>query len=239
MDNGTDGHTRITNKFEKAGVLVSGGLKLTWFDDDTVSFEKDLYGPKLLERVAEHGKVLWTGEADLVVGKTNKAEMVYVGEIKTANSRKYAGLPKQDPDKARMSRLMWRADKKYTRQLCQYIVLLKRFIHLWRPGTVVSDEAFFVFENTDTQDYRIIWFEADQELLEDAFKNSELSLRASAEGVLIERPYERTSRTCISCYSKRVCDALEDGDEKEWMSANKALEKLKTSDGQSSKLLTE
>lgn len=235
MDNGLSAHERVTKKIEGSNALVKGGLRVTEFYDGFVSFEDHMYGSKLKSMIAQHGIVMWTGEADLVVARPGNERVLYVGEIKTANSRKFQALPKQVVDKEAMAKLMWRAEKGYTRQLTQYVVVLQRFIHQWRPDVTVSDEAFFYFENTDNQDYRIIWIRPDETLREDAFKNANLAIEASARGELIERPFSRDSRTCGSCYRKRVCDAIEDGDRDEWTNVKTALSTLKA-DGLSSRL---
>lgn len=226
MDNGTFAHTRITEKMERAGVLVASNVSMVVFADDFVSFERGLRGDALEAAKAAHGYVAWRGELDVLVGTSSEANVVHVGELKSANTRKYQALPRINPDKVAMARIMLQAEAKYTRQMTQYVVLLQRYIDRWRPGLRVSDECFLLYEHTDSQEYRVIWMQPDEMVREDAFKRAGLAVEATAAGHLIERPFEADSRTCRSCFRKRVCNALSAGDEAEWTSVRTAIAKV-------------
>lgn len=225
MDNGTMAHTRITAKMQRSNVLVEADVSIIEFVDGFAVFD-NLRGAELEALIKEHGYVTWRGSLDVVVRKNPTDKIIYVGELKTANTRKYDALPKQETDLLVMARILLRVEPNYTRQVSQYLVMLKKHIAAWNPEYTVANEIFLLYEHTDTQAYRVIWFRPDEDLLADAFKRPNLSVEASRAGVLLERPFEQGSRTCNSCFQKRVCNALSNGDEEEWTSVKKALQSL-------------
>lgn len=229
MDNGIYGHRRITEKYRRAGVLVADSLWITQFVDGSTSFEDEMHGEKLGDYVEERGAVTWTGEMDVVVGRSPGATTVHVGDLKTTGSHQYVALPRQHTDRVAMGRLLLNTQPRYVRQLARYVLKLREVAELWRPGTLVSSEAFIHWENTDSQDYRVTWFTVDDHLAAEATRNPELAVSASLRGEVIERPFARGSRTCKGCYRRAACDALEDGDEDTWERAREALETVRTS----------
>lgn len=148
----------------------------------------------------------WSGEYDLLC-KNPKSGETHLGEIKTINSNGYSSLPSQDPDPVRMAYAMCKAKMAYTYQLCQYYVMFKD-----RIEGGLSRDCFFLFENTDTQAFKIIWVRFDDKMMEAAFKNSDAARKATLEGRLIEPPFKRRSMPCSRCYRELVCYRLQDGE---------------------------
>lgn len=186
----------------------------------------------------------WSGEYDLLC-RNPKTGATHLGEIKTINSNGYASLPAQDPDLVRMAYAMFKAKPAYTYQLCQYYVMFRDKVE---GG--LSPDCFFLFENTDTQAFKIIWVKFDERMMEAAFKNSTAARQATLDGYLIEPPFRRRSITCSRCYRELVCYRLQDGEKEvlgkvesalkavaaggiEWKAANEGREALYDSTGSS------
>jgi hypothetical protein len=148
----------------------------------------------------------WSGEYDLLC-LNPKTGLSHLGEIKTINSNGYSSLPPQDPDPVRMAYAMARARMAYTYQLCQYYATFRGHIE---GG--VSPDCFFLFENTDTQGFKIIWVRFDDRMIADAFRNSTAAQAATREQRLIPPPFKRRSMTCSRCYRELVCYRLQDGE---------------------------
>jgi hypothetical protein len=230
MANGSQVHERVQGLMHAAGVLVGAEVRLIVFADG-YCVSHDVSFPTRSRLIKHHGRVTWSGYLDAVVGRSSEATTVYVGEIKSMNSRRFGSLPRQEADKRLMAKVALRAEPSYTRQLVNYIVTLQRHVNAWRPGTTVSNEGFLYFENTDNQDYRILWIDPDETVREDAFTRGRLAEEASARGELLERPFARESRTCHSCYSADVCNRLTDDTEREgdeWTKVRAALSSLRT-----------
>lgn len=223
MDNGIDTEARHLEKLRRAGVLVAGKLRIVQFVDGHTSFDPEMRGEVLEAEVAARGKVTWSGEIDAVVGRTASATTVHVGDVKTANTHRYTSLPKQDTDHVRMGRVLLRTEGRYVRQLARYVTKLREVVHLWRPGTIVADDAFLLWENTDTQDYRVQWFTVDDWLRNEAERRPAEALAASLRGELLPRPFEYGSRQCRSCYRRIPCEALDGEDEGTWKNLREAL----------------
>lgn len=222
MDNGTAAEQRIVAKMERAGLVAAHNLPLIEFADGFVIFE-NLRSAQLEPYIAEHGPVVWRAALDVLIQRSDGANTLHIGELKTCNIRKWERLPGVVPDRLTQARLLLRSEPKYTRQGVQYLVKFQKYAHLWRPDVRVSDEMFLLYEHTDSQEYKVFWFSPDEAMRADAFKNADMALEATREGRLLDRPFERGSRTCNSCFRKRVCNALSDEDEGEWQKAKAAL----------------
>lgn len=148
----------------------------------------------------------WSGEYDLLC-RNPKSGATHLGEIKTINSNGYSSIPPQDPDPVRMAYAMFKSKPAYTYQLCQYYVMFRD-----RVEGGLSPDCFFLFENTDTQGFKIIWVRFDERMMADAFKNSTAARQATLDGHLIAPPFRRRSITCSRCYRELVCYRLQDGE---------------------------
>lgn len=226
MSNGTWGHTRWNEWLEKAGVLYAAEMRLTFFADD--SFITDLGSKKKLTKkmIDERGGIVWSGETDLMFRKPEDADAedfeIYMGEIKTMNARRFSKLPKQDPDHQLMARKMLKSESTYTRQFIQYRVMFEK------AGFKISDTMIWLMENTDTQDFKVLFMKPDDLMLKDAFRRAKLAIAANREGILIDPPVNhiKNSTYCRYCYKKAICYAIQDGDEEACQNVQTALKKV-------------
>lgn len=196
MDNGTAAHSRWNDTLEAAGLLFKANVR---------------------ERLEQ--PFPWSGECDVICSEPGTPNL-YVGELKTMNSRKWRNIPAQLEDRKAMARLLKDYVKGYVYQLTQYIVKLAPLYGTGRVG-------FFLFENTDTQEYKILFIEPDDTLREEAFEKQLEAQEAAREGTLLEPPFRRQSPTCRKCYKQAVCYLLQDGDVELWQKVTAALEKTK------------
>lgn len=148
---------------------------------------------------------LWSGSADVILQNPVTGRK-YVGELKTMHSRRWAKVPAQVYDRYEMMRQLALVERKYVNQLTQYIVKLRQ------EGYGVEEEGFFLFENTDTQEYKVRYCAPDRDMQESAFANAVLAQEASLEGRLIDPPFKRKSLTCRACYRERLCYDIQDGE---------------------------
>lgn len=147
----------------------------------------------------------WSGECDVICVDPVTGTR-HVGELKTMNSHKWRTIPDQLEDRRAMARLLLDYVPGYVYQLTQYIVKLG-------PLYDTAREGFFLFEDTDDQQFLVRYLEPDDELREEAFKQPLIAQRAAQAGVLLDPPFRRQSPTCRKCYKNKVCYALQDGDE--------------------------
>jgi len=155
-------------------------------------------------RVRQPG--VWSGEADAVVVDP-RTGMLHVVEIKTTNSRSFSLLPPAMVGAEASTRALMELHRPYVVQLTQYIVKFQELL-----GGRYSDEGFLLFENTDTQDYRILRVAPGPALRREAFAAGEAARAAMIEGRLLEPPFARGSSHCRRCYFRDVCFRLQDGD---------------------------
>lgn len=198
MDNGNSAHARWNQYLDDAGLLVVANVK---------------------ERLDQ--PYLWSGECDVICrGPRGK---LYVGELKTMNSRKFRELPAQ-VDPKQMGQVLAETLKSYVYQLTQYIVQFEDLHGTCRSG-------FILFENTDTQEYKVLYIEPDEDLRRKAF---EVPHKASLEvqaGKLAEPPFRRNSLTCRRCWKSSICYRLQDDTTREgpeWQMIKRALEIVKS-----------
>lgn len=197
MANGTDGHTRITKRFFKAGLLPAGTEGPTRITD-------------------ENGR---TWEADLVTVRPLDGRY-YLGEIKTMNSNRYKRFPAQVADRVEMAKLILKAEPKYLRQVVNYYTFLKK------QGLPVEEDIFFFLEDTDSQKWKILWFRVDDFIIQDTFKRPKIAEAALREGRLLDPPHPRRGYVCRKCPSESICYQLQDGNTELWEKVNKALQIL-------------
>ncbi len=196
MDNGTFAHTRWEGYLKEMGILHSCEVNVRGTDP------------------------LFNGTCDLVVQNPTTGKL-HIGEIKTMNQPRWKRVPEQHPNKELMMRHLMATERPYVYQLTMYVVMIPKVIDL-----EISNDCFFLFENTDTQEFKIRWGSPDARLKEEAFKNATEAQKAALEHRLIDPPYRRDSQTCMSCYKKEMCYKLQDGDEEAWEKVNERLATL-------------
>lgn len=147
----------------------------------------------------------WSGEYDLICRNSSTGRL-HLGEIKTMNEARFRRVPAQGPDFRAMAYELAKSERKYVYQLTQYLVVFKRDVY-----PELSDEVFFLFEDTNTQNFGIRWLAPDDRMKEEAFKVPEVARLACLEGELLPPPFKRGSLECRSCYRERVCYEEQDG----------------------------
>lgn len=232
MDNGKDVHRRLTAELDEVGALRAYELRLTTFADGWRTFDPDVFNDEHelsergLELIDEHGAITWSGEADVMVHRPGEPRRLYVGEIKSANRFAFGKLPPQVDDPVVMARRMLAVPGYvggYVRQLLTYWVKLREVWTDFYADEELAETSFLLFENTDTQEFALRWVRPDPALLVEVARPALEAQAATAEGRLLDAPYVKRSTICSECWRERVCYALQDGDEDEWLRARAAL----------------
>jgi len=220
MDNGSAVHERVQARFDKAGILYKAELALAFFRDGHIHEGSFDSSEARAEAIADHGYITWQGIVD-VLAKRPGGNSLYVGEIKSMGQWRFKKLPEQLDDWERMTTVMLRAESSYTRQMMHYMAKARE------AGYDIAPEAFMFFEDTNTQDYRVIWVKPTAAHFEEAFLRPNMAVEATREGVLLDPPFDRMSPTCRKCYKALVCNALRDGNETELRAVEAQLAKAK------------
>lgn len=217
MDNGTATHSRWNDYFQEAGLLYLANVR------------------EIMEEPFP-----WSGECDVIV-KRPEYNTLHVGELKTKNERLFRRVPPQNPDKRAMAHELLDAEadffgKGYVFQVTQYVVKLESLYG-------VSRECFFLFENTNSQEFLVRFFEPDDEIRAKAFDVQLTAQRATLEGKLLPIPrafldQKGKGPTCKKCYRRDVCWALENGDTELWQTIQKALAQTAGASGEQLRRLT-
>lgn len=159
-----------------------------------------------------------SGRIDLVLQNPGTGALA-VGEIKTTNSRKFTQLPTATADRAVNARALYAWHREWFLQFTWYCTFGDY------EGRKFA-EKFFLVENTDNQDYRIIWLEPEPEHIEECQLNSVRAQQHASSGMLIPRLFEPTSKECKGCERRPLCEALEAGEETAWMTLESQAKKL-------------
>lgn len=157
----------------------------------------------------------FSGMCDLLIERPMDGAIL-IGEIKTMNQRRFQKVPAQNEDKTLMLKQLLATEKGYVYQLVMYVVMMKEEF-----GT--SDECFFLFEDTDTQQFKIRYGIPDEALKKEAFANSLIAQEYYAKRELAPPPFERKSETCLKCYKRSMCLKLQDKDEVSTQNLQSAL----------------
>lgn len=181
--NGTDAHTRWNSDLEAAGLLHDCEVRIT----------------------AEYKGRPWSGECDLIFRRPGSQKLM-IGEIKTMNSARWARIPHQLGPLETTAELL-KKERQYVYQVCHYVEVFKQ-----EYGADISDDAVFVFENTNDQKYKILYFRTTSALRAKAFVVPNQAIDAGREGKIIDPPFARASATCRRCYKEKVCNDFRDRD---------------------------
>lgn len=184
MLNGTLSHDRWTEELEDAGLLVVANERLDVPSEN------------------------WSGELDAIV-KHPIAHRNHIAEIKTMNARRYRNVPPQKKDYTEMAQVLLGSERGYVYQLTQYIVMFQAHYKTHR----VEDVGIFIFENTDTQEYKVRYLLPTPEMRVNAFRVQREALEKLQQTELVDAPYVKMSQTCRWCSHESLCYALQDGDE--------------------------
>lgn len=160
------------------------------------------------EHPVSHDDPVISGSMDLVLRNPLTGSVAF-GEIKTTNTRKFGQLPQASQDRAANARGMrsWHRD---------WFVQFTLYCEYGRYNGAGPDERFFLIENTDNQDYRIIWVEPTPDQVEEAKRAPAEAQVAARSGKVIVRPFEKGSKACQWCDHAQVCDLLSEGEVETW-----------------------
>lgn len=170
-------------------------------------------------RLTTSNPLYWSGESDLIV-RNPKTGALHVGEIKTMHSQRYARVPDQSGDWVDMAKRLQLIESHYVSQLVQYVWMLNL-----KLGT--SMEAFFLFENTDNQDYKLRWLRVDEELVDRVVEPMAQGQRAALRGKLMKAPFGKRSQQCTNCRARRLCFDLQAGKVDAVQAVNDAVDRLR------------
>jgi hypothetical protein len=159
-----------------------------------------------------------SGKIDLILQNPATGNLS-VGEIKTTNSRKFASLPAATADRTANAKLMYAWHREWFLQFVWYSV---DGDYNGRKFT----EKFFLIENTDDQDFRIIYVEPTPEHIEEARRAAVAAQNAILGGELLVRSFAKGDRGCKWCDHDGVCDLLSNGEAGTWETIKKQFKRL-------------
>lgn len=214
MDNGTATHSRWNDYLADVGFLYLANV-----------------------REIQEEPFPWSGECDVIV-EHPEFHTRHVGELKSMNERRFRAVPAQMSDKRAMAYALLNAPspanlRGYVYQVTQYVVKLEELY-----GT--SRECFFLFENTNTQEFAVRFFEPDDKIRSEAFDVQLVAQRAALDGKLLPVPkgFLEKGPTCKKCYRHDVCWTLEHGDQELWNKIQQALAQTAGASGEQLRKLT-
>jgi hypothetical protein len=194
MDNGTDAHTRWERYLREAGVLVAAEWNI-----------------KLVDPVV-------SGRIDAIVQNPLAGDL-YLVEIKTTNSRKFAELAKPTADPVMNGAQLYRWHREWYLQFVFYLT------HTDYLGRQLAG-GMFIIENTDTQDYMHVYAKPSAEHIAEAERNAVAAQRAVLGGEIIRRPFPRGDSACRWCDHVALCGLLDEGDSDAWILTAGQFKKL-------------
>ena len=164
--------------------------------------------------------IQWSGECDVII-KNPQTNINHILEIKTMNAMRYRKVPEQIKDLQEMANIMVRAEKPYMYQLAQYIHIFKDTEY------TTSNVGMFLFENTDTQEFKIRYVQPSPSLITEVFSLPLLAQENLRNGILVEPPFARMSATCRKCYKETVCYKIQDNNQETIIALNEAIEQVR------------
>lgn len=153
-----------------------------------------------------------TGRLDVVVQNPASGKLA-LGELKSVHSRGFQSLPRVTADRKANMRALYSWNQPWGRG---YVIQDCWYFEFGDVNGRKFDENFFLFENKDTQDYKVIYVEPTPELLAEAKEKPVAAQNAFLEGKLLDRPFQRGHPVCRRCDREKACDLLEDGDDAAW-----------------------
>jgi len=159
-----------------------------------------------------------SGKIDLILQNPATGSLS-VGEIKTTNSRKFAALPASTADRTLNAKLMYAWAREWFLQFVWYST----------DGDYNGRkfaEKFFLIENTDDQDYRIIYVEPTPEHIAEAHRCAVAAQDAIMGGEVLARPFLKGDTACKYCDHSGACDSLCDGESTTWEKIQRQFKRL-------------
>lgn len=195
MDNGT--------KIHEVWNVIFGNMDLLYSCDVPLQ----LTGQSLHIGETTYESVFWRGIVDVVL-RHPKTGKLHIGELKSMNSTRWEKIPDQLVSYEETTKALELVEDKYVGQLCQYYTMFSRFSDI---ADSLSDECFFLFENTDTQEIKIRWLKFTEDKQKNVLDLPVLAQYNLLNGDLLDAPFERDSSICASCSRKTVCFEIADG----------------------------
>ena len=188
MDNGTDMHERWGRYLKDMGILVAKEAPV-----------------KLADPIV-------SGRLDAVVQNPASGKRTLI-ELKSVNSHGFRQLPRSTSDKKNNMRAMYSWNQPWGRG---YVLQFTWYYqHGDTDGTKFND-AVFLFECKDTQEYKIIYVEPTEEMVLESRQRPVAAQNAFLEGKLIDRPYAAGHPVCRKCDREVLCTSLEEQDDEAW-----------------------
>lgn len=188
MDNGTAMHTR-------------------W-----QGYLKDMQILKVKEAPVKLADPIVSGRLDAVVQNPSTGKLTLV-ELKSVNSNGFRRLPRSTTDRKGNMNAMYSWNQPWGRG---YVLQFIWYYMHGDDGGRKFEEAVFLFECKDTQEYQVIYVEPSEELVKESRLRPVAAQNAFLEGKLLDRPYQKGHPVCRRCDRENVCNLLEDGDDATW-----------------------
>ena len=197
MDRGSDAHDRWERYLGDMGILIQAEVPFKLAD------------PMVSARM------------DAVIQHPASGHLTVV-EIKTVHNQGFKRLPPSTSDRQQNMAMLYKWNVPWGRWYC--LQLTWYYTRGDYKGTRFK-EAVFLFEDTNNQDFKVIYVEPTDEMVREAYEKPVLAQKAFLEGRLLSRPFQRGSAACKRCERKSVCNLLEDGDTESWAMVQTQLKK--------------
>jgi len=160
------------------------------------------------------GELMIKGKLDNVIkAPLDTQPELYVVELKSMADGPYRKLPEPQDAKDNLYALA-RLHPKYVGQWLCYV---KAFDEAQQAkGERRVENGLIIFENKNTQDYKVFLLTYDHELWLRLTENARTAQQAFLTNHLVDPPYMRFSAPCQKCARKELCYKLQDGDGKSW-----------------------
>lgn len=129
------------------------------------------------------------GSIDVVL---KKSERFIVGELKSINSRGWGYLPNVSTPSRNLAALT----ERHPAYVAQTLTYAKFY---------PAEEGFLLFENKDTQEFKIYMLPYDETVLRKLTLGTDEALIMIEAGILPDRDYEKASLTCRRCDHREQC----------------------------------
>jgi hypothetical protein len=149
-----------------------------------------------------------SGKLDDIIQNPGTGDL-YMVEVKTTNTRKFGELSKPIADHAANGVMLYRWHREWYLQFVFYLT------HADYNGRRFEG-GMFIVENTDNQDYMIIYAKPSAEHIAEAERNAVAAQRSVMHGEVISRPFQRGDHACRWCDHVALCGLLDEGDENAW-----------------------
>ena len=160
-----------------------------------------------------------SGRVDAIIQNSATGDL-YLVEVKTTNARKFGELPKPTADPAMNGAVLYKWHREWYLQFAFYLA------HTDYNGRRLAG-GLFIIENTDDQNYVLVYAKPSAEHTAEAERNATNAQRAILQGEVPSRPFPRGDHACRWCDHVVYCGLLDEGDEDAWSLISGQFKKLK------------